>query len=292
MLVEEMLPWLAQIAAVMRVRDVTNFVSIGQRCGDAVAAMGAVAPERCLAIPGDAAGAGPGGDEHLRHRVRPGRARAPWRLGRSQLRWLEAGAWGIPFVGDPRIYPSIEDGVTGFHASDPIDDRARDPAPRRRPAAARGRRRARQARASRSATRWRRWRRSGSARSSRSRGMKVGWLADSFEVAGRRRADAGGVPRRGARGRRGRRRAARRARRGSPAATAPASTTASPIRRPRRSPRSTGKPVLRYWHDLARDGRRRAIRRSTAGRPSTRRASSPRRCTATASRTASAARAT
>ena len=35
--VEEMLPWLAQIAGMMRVRDVTNFVSIGQRCGDAVA---------------------------------------------------------------------------------------------------------------------------------------------------------------------------------------------------------------------------------------------------------------
>src|SRR6187401_2771198 len=49
---EEMLPWLVQIAAVMRVRDVTNFVSIGQRCGDAIASMGAVAPERCLAIPG------------------------------------------------------------------------------------------------------------------------------------------------------------------------------------------------------------------------------------------------
>ena len=69
--------------------------------------------------------------------------------------------------------------------------------------------------------------------------MKVGWLADSFERPGRRRAHPGGVPRRGARGRRGRRRARPTGSSGSPAATSPASTTASPIR-PRDGRRARG----------------------------------------------------
>jgi len=120
MLVEELLPWLAQIAAVMRVRDVTNFVSIGQRCGDAIAQMGAVAPERCLAIPGMLPEQVPAAMS-IFDLVFDAPGTKPWQLGRSQLRWLEASAWGIPLVGDPRIYPGIEDGVTGFHASDPIE---------------------------------------------------------------------------------------------------------------------------------------------------------------------------
>ena len=37
----------------------------------------------------------------------------------ASARWLEASAWGIPFVGDRRIYPEIEPGVTGFHARTP-----------------------------------------------------------------------------------------------------------------------------------------------------------------------------
>ena len=120
MRVEEMLPWLAQIAGMMRVRDVTNFVSIGQRCGDVVASMGAVAPERCLAIPGMLPEQVPAAMSIFDIAFDPVRQSA-WRLGRSQLRWLEASAWGIPLVGDPRIYPNMRGRVTGFHASDPID---------------------------------------------------------------------------------------------------------------------------------------------------------------------------
>ena len=63
--------------------------------------------------------------------------KAPWRRARSPLRWLEAAAWGIPFVGDPRIYPAIEHGVTGFHARTPDQLAADAGDARRRPAAAR-----------------------------------------------------------------------------------------------------------------------------------------------------------
>jgi len=37
--------------------------------------------------------------------------------GKSDLRWLEASALGIPVVGDPEVYPDIVDGVTGLAAS-------------------------------------------------------------------------------------------------------------------------------------------------------------------------------
>jgi glycosyltransferase involved in cell wall biosynthesis len=39
--------------------------------------------------------------------------------GKSDLRWLEASALGIPVVADPVLYPSIEHGVTGLHATSP-----------------------------------------------------------------------------------------------------------------------------------------------------------------------------
>ena len=85
-------------------------------------------------------------------------------------------------------------------------------------------------------------------------GVKVAWLADALEIAGRRGADPGRVPRGGARrGRRSSSAAPDAAGARSPAATSPACTTRSPIR-PRRSRRCAGKPALRYWHDLARPG--------------------------------------
>lgn len=37
--------------------------------------------------------------------------------GKSDLRWLEAGALGVPIVADPKVYPAIEHGVTGYHAA-------------------------------------------------------------------------------------------------------------------------------------------------------------------------------
>ena len=41
--------------------------------------------------------------------------------GKSDLRWLEASAVGIPLVAHPEVYPDIEDGVTGVHASTPAE---------------------------------------------------------------------------------------------------------------------------------------------------------------------------
>lgn len=44
--------------------------------------------------------------------------------GKSDLRFLEAAALGIPVVADPLVYPTIEDGVTGLHARTPAEARA------------------------------------------------------------------------------------------------------------------------------------------------------------------------
>ena len=41
--------------------------------------------------------------------------------GKSDLRWLEASALSIPLVAHPEVYPEIEDGVTGLHASTPAE---------------------------------------------------------------------------------------------------------------------------------------------------------------------------
>jgi len=115
---DEMRGWLTQIGGVLRARELTNFISVGAPHADELAASGAVAPERCLAIPPVLPEQYPAAVSLFDVGFDP-MGRAPWRRARSQLRWLEAGAWGIPFVGDRRIYPAIEHGVTGFHAADP-----------------------------------------------------------------------------------------------------------------------------------------------------------------------------
>ena len=41
--------------------------------------------------------------------------------GKSDLRWLEAAALSLPCIADPDVYPEIEHGVTGFHATRPAE---------------------------------------------------------------------------------------------------------------------------------------------------------------------------
>src|SRR5262249_3055531 len=43
--------------------------------------------------------------------------------GKSDLRWLEASTLATPVVADPLVYPEIEHGVTGLHASTPDEVR-------------------------------------------------------------------------------------------------------------------------------------------------------------------------
>ena len=44
-----------------------------------------------------------------------------WYRGKSDLRWLEAGALGIPAIVNPQVYPDVVDGENGFTAENPME---------------------------------------------------------------------------------------------------------------------------------------------------------------------------
>jgi glycosyltransferase involved in cell wall biosynthesis len=117
--VQAMLPWLQQIAEVMAAHEDTCFVSIGQNFADAFKE---AFPSRAISIPFTMIDIYPAAMTMLDIAVAPARE-GSWYDGKSDLRWLEAGALGIPIIADPRVYPKITHGVDGFHASSPKEMR-------------------------------------------------------------------------------------------------------------------------------------------------------------------------
>ena len=112
-----MLPWLEQVAAVLRRRPDTNFVSIGgQKFGELLGTE--FGPERYLDVPWAPFDVYPAAMTLMDIALAPAGKNNFFR-GKSDLRWLEASALGIPLVADPDVYPEIEHGVTGFHATTP-----------------------------------------------------------------------------------------------------------------------------------------------------------------------------
>jgi glycosyltransferase involved in cell wall biosynthesis len=113
-------PWLTAAADVMAERPATRFVSIGQPFArELETRFGA---ERCLAIPFHALESYPASMTLIDVAVAPSGGTDFFR-GKSDLRWLEASALGIPVVADPVLYSEIEHGVTGFHAGTPAEVR-------------------------------------------------------------------------------------------------------------------------------------------------------------------------
>jgi hypothetical protein len=102
----------------MHERADVNFVSVGQQFAQAlVPAFGA---ERCLDVPFSAF------DTYAVSMTLYDIALAPagdnsFSRGKSDLRWLEASAAGLPLIADPEVYPDIEHGVTGFHVATPAE---------------------------------------------------------------------------------------------------------------------------------------------------------------------------
>jgi glycosyltransferase involved in cell wall biosynthesis len=107
------IPWFQEAAKIMRSREFVNFVSIGQPFADAFERW--FGPERALSIPWTAIETYPGAMTMFDIALAPA-GRNGFFKGKSDLRWLEAAALGIPVVGDPEVYPEIVDGVTGFTA--------------------------------------------------------------------------------------------------------------------------------------------------------------------------------
>jgi glycosyltransferase involved in cell wall biosynthesis len=111
-----MRPWLDPVAEVMRARPATRFTTVGQPFADQLA--GEFGAERARSIPVTALEVYPSVMTHFDVALAPA-AEGGFFRGKSDLRWLEASALGIPVVADPLVYPEIEHGVTGFHAATP-----------------------------------------------------------------------------------------------------------------------------------------------------------------------------
>jgi len=113
-------PWLKDVANVMAQRPETRFVSVGQPFAEAL--MPQFGPERCMSVGFAPLDTYPATMTMFDIALAPA-GKSNFYRGKSDLRWLEASALGIPLIADPDVYPDIEHGVTGFHASTPAEMR-------------------------------------------------------------------------------------------------------------------------------------------------------------------------
>lgn len=106
--------WLGAVATVMDVNDHVNFISVGQpyvaepfgeRFG----------PHRALGVPFTQIENYPAAMSLFDVALAPA-GKTAWYKAKSDLRFLEAAALGIPTIANPDVYPEIEHGVNGFHA--------------------------------------------------------------------------------------------------------------------------------------------------------------------------------
>lgn len=112
-----LLPWLRELLVVMDERPLTRFMSVGVP-GYASPFAERYGAERAIGLPWAPIEAYPAAMASFDIALAPATNTAFFR-GKSDLRWLEASALGIPIVADPLLYPAIEDGVTGLHAASP-----------------------------------------------------------------------------------------------------------------------------------------------------------------------------
>lgn len=110
-------PWFQQLGQIMRMRENVCFVSVG-RADFARGFASVFGEERAIGIPWAQIEQYPGAMTMMDIALAPA-AKSPWWRGKSDLRWLEASALGIPVIADPDNYPDIEHGETGFHAHSP-----------------------------------------------------------------------------------------------------------------------------------------------------------------------------
>lgn len=112
--------WLGAVVDVMRERPDVGFVSIGQPFDRLVAEH--VGAERCTGVPFTMLESYPAAMTLMDIAIAPA-GRSDFFKAKSDLRFLEAGALGIATVADPRVYPSVEHGVSGLHAATPAEAR-------------------------------------------------------------------------------------------------------------------------------------------------------------------------
>src|SRR3954453_19701478 len=113
--------WEPALRNVMRARENVRFVSVGHAA--AAAYVEEFGRERAVAYPTAAIEVYAASMRLFDLSFAPSAENNQFR-GKSDLRWLEASALGIPLVAHPDVYPDIEDGVTGVHARTPEEAEA------------------------------------------------------------------------------------------------------------------------------------------------------------------------
>lgn len=114
-----LVPWLNALLGVMKEHDNTCFVAIGQPAL-ARPINELLEGERAIGIPWTPLECYPAAMCMFDIALAPA-GKTSWYRGKSDLRWLEAGALSVPIIADPVVYPLIEEEVTGFLATEPED---------------------------------------------------------------------------------------------------------------------------------------------------------------------------
>ncbi len=113
-------PWLPAVAAVLEAHPHTRFRTVGQPYGRELAER--FGAERAGAVPFAALDTYPAAMAAFDVALAPA-APSAFFTAKSDLRFLEAAALGLPVVADPVVYPTLVHGETGLHATTPEEAR-------------------------------------------------------------------------------------------------------------------------------------------------------------------------
>ena len=113
-------PWLGEVTAVLAARPQARLRTVGQPFGRELAARFGI--ERASAVPFAGIDTYPAAMAAFDIALAPA-APTAFFAAKSDLRFLEAAALGLPIVADPAVYPSVVHGETGLHAATPGEAR-------------------------------------------------------------------------------------------------------------------------------------------------------------------------
>ncbi len=113
-----MKPWLPAVREVLRALPHARFMTVGAPYAELLEAE--FGPERAIALPFGQIETYPAAMSNFDVALAPAAPTSFFRA-KSDLRWLEAAALGIPVVADPGVYPDVGHGVTGLHAATPAE---------------------------------------------------------------------------------------------------------------------------------------------------------------------------
>ena len=111
-------PWLPAVREVLRARPETRFMTVGAPYAQLLE--DDFGPERAIALPFGQIETYPAAMSNFDVALAPAAPTNFFRA-KSDLRWLEASALGIPVVADPGVYPDVEHGATGLLAASPAE---------------------------------------------------------------------------------------------------------------------------------------------------------------------------